>query len=106
MTFPNFFGPKVLVTLSDLTFKSHYFLLFPLIFGLHSTCLFSYLSESLSVPPLRGPGGGGLHQDFLEIEYLVVSDREELNSYQKLFTKLKNIALSLKYCWSKVSAVV
>ena len=25
--------------------------------------------------PLRGPGG--LHQDFLEIEFLVVSDREE-----------------------------
>ena len=31
---------------------------------------------------------------------------ESSNSYQKLFTKLKNIALSLKYCWSKVSAVV
>ena len=28
---------------------------------------------------LRGPGGGGggLHQDFLEIDFLVVSDREE-----------------------------
>ena len=24
-----------------------------------------------------GGGGGGLHQDFLEIEFLVVSDREE-----------------------------
>ena len=31
-------------------------------------------------PPLRGPGGGGgggLHQDFLEIDFLVVSDRDE-----------------------------
>ena len=27
---------------------------------------------------LRGPGGGGgLHQDFLEIDFLVVSDRDE-----------------------------
>ena len=29
---------------------------------------------------LRGPGGGGgggLHQDFLETDFLVVSDREE-----------------------------
>ena len=29
---------------------------------------------------LTGPGGGGgegLHQDFLEIDFLVVSDREE-----------------------------
>ena len=24
-----------------------------------------------------GGGGGGLHQDFLEIDFLVVSDREE-----------------------------
>ena len=53
---------------------------------------------------LRGPGG--LHQDFLEIDFLVVSDLERSNSYQKLFTKLKNIALSLKYCWSKVNTVV
>ena len=52
-----------------------------------------------------GGGGGGLHQDFLEIDFLVVSDRES-NSYQNLFTKLKNIALGLKYCWSNVSAVV
>ena len=51
---------------------------------------------------LSTEAGGGLHQDFLEIDFLVVSD----NSYQKLFTKLKNIGLSLKYCWSKVNAVV
>ena len=25
----------------------------------------------------EGGGGGGLHQDFLEIDFLVVSDREE-----------------------------
>ena len=26
---------------------------------------------------LKGAGGGGLHQDFLEIDFLVVSDRNE-----------------------------
>ena len=31
---------------------------------------------------------------------------ERSNSHQELFVKLKNIAFSLKYCWSKVSAVV
>ena len=37
-------------------------------------------SQNLKVV-LSGPGGGGggrgLHQDFLEIDFLVVSDREE-----------------------------
>ena len=32
-------------------------------------------------------GQGGLHQDFLEIDFLVVSDLEGSDSYQKLFTK-------------------
>ena len=49
-------------------------------------------------------GQGGLHQDFLEIDFLVVLI-EGSNIYQKLFTKSKNISLSLKYRWSKVSAV-
>ena len=45
-------------------------------------------------------GAWSLRQDFLEIDFLIVLI-ERSNSYQKLFTKLKNIALSLKYCWSK-----
>ena len=28
-------------------------------------------------PPLKGGGAGGLHQDFFEIDFLVVSDRGE-----------------------------
>ena len=35
------------------------------------------ISSSPNFCLLRGPGGGGLHQDFLEIDFLVVSDREE-----------------------------
>ena len=26
---------------------------------------------------IKGAGGGGLHQDFLEIDFLVVSNRDE-----------------------------
>ena len=54
---------------------------------------------------LRGPGV------FIKISSkstfkLFLKERSNTNSYQKLFTKLKNIALSRKYRWSKVSAVV
>ena len=37
---------------------------------------------------IKGTGGGGLHQDFLEIYFLIVSDRGvNSDSYQKKFTK-------------------
>ena len=39
---------------------------------------------------------GGLHQDFLKIKFLVVSDREEWYLWET-FYQIKNIALSLKY---------
>ena len=38
----------------------------------------SYLVfEILAIISLRGPGGGGLHQNSLEIDFIVVSDRGE-----------------------------
>ena len=65
----------------------------------------AFLQIARSVSILRGPGGGV----FIKISskstlWLFLIERS--NSYQTLFIKLKNIALSLKYCWSKVSAVV
>ena len=48
---------------------------------------------------------GGLQQDFLEIDFKLFLI-EKSNSYQKMFTKLKNIVPSLKYNWSKVNAVL
>ena len=45
------------------------------------------LKLHLSRHLLRGPGGG-IHQDFLEIEFLVVSDiKEEKDSLSENFTK-------------------
>ena len=68
----------------------------------------SFINYIIEIRNCIFKGAGGLYQDFLEIDFLVVSNSliERCNIYQKLFTKLKNIALSLKYCWSKVSAVV
>ena len=43
---------------------------------LMKTNVFAFKMSSSTVV-LRGPGVGGLHQDFLEIDFLVVSDREE-----------------------------
>ena len=37
----------------------------------------SKLSNFVIWNNVKGAGGGGLHQDFLEIDFLVVSDREE-----------------------------
>ena len=39
----------------------------------------NWSTDILEITVLRGPGGGGggLHHDFLEIDFLVVSDREE-----------------------------
>ena len=63
----------------------------------------AFLQIARSVSILRGPGV------FIKISskstlWLFLIERS--NSYQTLFIKLKNIAISLKYCWSKVSAVV
>ena len=52
---------------------------------------------------IRGPGGGGGPRSIFTFLLFLI---EENATYQELFTELKNIALSLKYCWSKVSAVV
>ena len=51
-------------------------------------------------------GQGGLHQDFLEIDFLVVSDLEGSDSYQETFYQIIFFVPSLKYSWSKVNAVV
>ena len=39
-------------------------------------------TERMMFPSSLKGAGGGLHQDFLELDFLVVSDREELDSYQ------------------------
>ena len=39
--------------------------------------LFSFLDVNIHTIFKGAGGGGGLHQDFLEIDFLVVSDREE-----------------------------
>ena len=54
----------------------------------------------------KGAGRGGVFIKISSKSTFELFLIERSNSYQKLFTKLKNIALSLKYCWSKVSAVV
>ena len=50
-------------------------------------------------------GHGGLHQDFFEIDFLVVSDRVE-GQLSETIHQIKNIVPSLKYRWSKVNAVL
>ena len=55
---------------------------------------------------IKGAGGeGGLHQNSLEIDFIVVSDGGG-NMYQILLVPWKNIVPSRNYCRSKVSAYV
>ena len=54
---------------------------------------------------IKGAGGGVLHQNSLEIDFIVVSDGGG-NMYQMLLVPWKNIVPSRNYCWSKVSAYV
>ena len=46
-------------------------------FGLLLSAFVSVSIKSFKLGNLRGPGVGGLHQDFLEIDFLVVSHREK-----------------------------
>ena len=57
----------------------------------------------LKVLSLRGPV---LHQNSLEIDFIVVSDIEGSDIYQLLLVPWKNIVPSRNYRWSKVSAYV
>ena len=54
---------------------------------------------------LRGPGGGGLHQNYLEIDFINVFDRGR-DIYQLPLVQWKKIVPSRNYRWSKVSAYV
>ena len=49
--------------------------------------------------------GGGLHEKFSEIDFLIVSDRGN-DIFQMLLVPCKNIVPSRSYRWSKVSAYV
>ena len=52
---------------------------------------------------LRGPGGLHQNYNYLEIDFIVVSDRGG-NMYQMLLVRWKNIVPSRNFCRSKVSA--
>ena len=41
------------------------------------TCIFLVEYGDRDFKKFKGAGGGGIHQDFLKIDFLVVSDREE-----------------------------
>ena len=54
---------------------------------------------------LRRQGGGGLHENFAEIDFMVVSDRGD-RYLSDVFGPMKNIVPSRNYSHLKVSATV